>query len=382
MPISDLLAAFPIRLFMVLFGVTLFFGLAAENGTLPRLADKAMRLARGNFAVIAGIFFLMALGFATIGPGNIGAVALLAPLAMAAAGRTGMGAFFMTLILISGANAGTFSPFSPTGIIAGQAAGRIGLHLSPWKELYLPNLIAHGLMALSYSLVFWPALERRASRLLLAAEPAADRARLTNKQNFTLFSILFFVGGAVIFRADVGFLAISLAAGLMLFDAGDAKLIGKVVPWNVIMMVCGVSTLVQVCERLGAMVLFTDFLTKIADPSTAPAVLGWTAGMVSIYSSSSGVVMPTFIPLVPALIEKMGGGSPEALVASINLGSHIVDASPLSTLGALCIASAPPHVDRAKLFRRLLICGLLMSFYGAIVCYVLFGVFADRLFTG
>ncbi len=78
------------------------------------------------------------------------------------------------------------------------------------------------------------------------------------------------------------------------------------------------------------------------------------------------------IPLVPGLIEKMGGGSASALVASINVGSHVVDVSPLSTLGALCLAAA--HGEKDKLFKKMLITGLLMTFFGAAVCYLFFGL--------
>lgn len=382
MAASEVLAAFPIQLFMVLFGVTLFFGLASENGTLERVTAAALRPARGNFAVICAVFFLLSMGLSMAGPGNIGAVALLAPFVMTAGGRRGMGAFFMSLVLICGANAGTFSPLAPTGIIANQAAARIGLSLRPWDQLFWPNAAAQTLLAATYAAIFWPALKRRGLTAAPAAVSPVPTGPFTGKQRLTLAAITFFLFGAVVFRADVGFLAIAMAAALMLFDAGDVKTIGKVVPWNVIMMVCGVSTLIQVCERTGALSLFTAFLARIADPDSASALLAWTSGMVSVYSSSSGVVLPTFIPLVPELIERMGGGSAAALVASISVGSHVVDVSPLSTLGALCIANAPAHTDKVKLFRRLLVTGLLASFYGALVSFVLFGVFRDLFFAG
>jgi len=65
---------------------------------------------------------------------------------------------------------------------------------------------------------------------------------------------------------------------------------------------------------------------------------------------------------------------PVALISSINVGSHLVDTSPLSTLGALCIACAGDHEDKGVLFKRLLMWGLSMSIVGAIVCYVFFGL--------
>ena len=64
-------------------------------------------------------------------------------------------------------------------------------------------------------------------------------------------------------------------------------------------------------------------------------------GLVSVYSSTSGVVLPAFLPSVPGLVAKLGGGNPLAIASSILIGGHLVDVSPLSTIGALCIASAP-----------------------------------------
>ena len=103
--------------------------------------------------------------------------------------------------------------------------------------------------------------------------------------------------------------------------------------------------------------------------TTEPASHGW----IKIWRAS-GVVMPAFIPTVPSLIAKLGGGNPVAIVSAINVGSHVVDVSPLSTLGAICIANAAPHEDKNKLFRYLMIYGLSMSVFGAIVCYVFFGL--------
>ncbi len=62
------------------------------------------------------------------------------------------------------------------------------------------------------------------------------------------------------------------------------------------------------------------------------------------------------------------------MITSINVGSHLVDASPLSTLGALCIACAAVTENKNSLFRHLLAWGLSMSVVGAIICLVLFGV--------
>ena len=77
--------------------------------------------------------------------------------------------------------------------------------------------------------------------------------------------------------------------------------------------------------------------------------------------------------LLRGLVEQVGGNA-VSMISSINVGSHMVDTSPLSLFGAICIACAADHEDKGKLFRNLLIWGFSMSVVGAILCYLFFGV--------
>jgi hypothetical protein len=57
----------------------------------------------------------------------------------------------------------------------------------------------------------------------------------------------------------------------------------------------------------------------------------------------------------------------------MNVGGHLVDVSPLSTIGALCIAGLVPGTEDPRvLFNRLLAWGLSMTVVGAVACYLLF----------
>src|SRR5262249_51804632 len=95
---------------------------------------------------------------------------------------------------------------------------------------------------------------------------------------------------------------------------------------------------------------------------------------VVAFAVASGVVLPAFLPTIPGLIQKIGGGNPIAIASSLNVGAHLVDVSPLSTLGALCIANAAATENRKTLFNKLMIWGLSMSVVGAVVCWVFFGL--------
>ena len=59
-----------------------------------------------------------AAALASVGPGAVAAVALLAPMAMAAARRARIPPFLAALAVTNGANAGNLSPFSTVGVAA------------------------------------------------------------------------------------------------------------------------------------------------------------------------------------------------------------------------------------------------------------------------
>ena len=126
----------------------------------------------------------------------------------------------------------------------------------------------------------------------------------------------------------------------------------KSVPWSVVVMVCGVSMLIGVLEKTGGMDLFTTLLATMTTPGTVNGAIAFVTGLISTYSSTSGVVYPAFLPAVPGIVQKLGGGDPLQVAMSINVGAAVVDVSPLSTIGALCIAAIPPGEDARALFRK------------------------------
>jgi Mg2+/citrate symporter len=95
--------------------------------------------------------------------------------------------------------------------------------------------------------------------------------------------------------------------------------------------------------------------------------MAFVTGLISTYSSTSGVVYPAFLPMVPGLVAKTGG-NPLEVALSINVGAAIVDVSPLSTIGALCVAGLPVGGDAKKLFRQMLLWGFAMVVVGALFC--------------
>ncbi len=369
-----IVAGFPAGLFLTLVGVTLLFSQARVNGTLDRISALAVSHARGRAGVIPVIFFLLALVFASIGPGNIASTALLAPVAMAAAARAGVPAFLMAMMVCCGANAGALSPFAPTGIIANGLMGKIGIEDAQWTN-YFSLLISQAFVGFAgYFLLGGARLLREGTGTVALEEGSSGDQPLNRQQKLTLAVIAALIFAVLVFKVDITIGAFVGAAVLSLARAADEKETLRSMPWGVVLMVCGVTVLIGVADKTGGMDLLTWMLSGLSTQETITGVIALVTGVISVYSSSSGVVLPAFLPTIPGLIEKLGGGDALAIASSIIVGAHLVDISPLSTLGALCISNAAPDVDRKRLFNQMLAWGLSMCVVGAIVCYVFFGL--------
>ena len=398
-PASKVMNAFPLSLFMILVGVTFLFGMAQTNGTMEKLTAYSVRACKGNTALVPIIIYILATFITTIGPGNIAGCALMAPVAMAIASKVKMPAFLMTLLVVGACNGAAFSPFAPTGIISNgiiaKCAPELGipadyLNTLAWK-IHFNSTIAQGFVNIGGFFVMgglkWIREQKGAALDIdeLAPKPEPfNAAQTTTLLLVAILIILVVVPGLPGVKgtlpktitnmlSNVGSISFVLSIVLMLTGYGDSKAAVKVMPWSVIMMVCGVSVLIDVMDKAGGLNFLVEVMASVAGPTT---ICFWTAfvpAVISAYSSSSGVVMPMFLPMTPGLVE-LTGGDPIAIISAIDVGSHLVDTSPLSTLGALCIASAGEEEDKGVLFRKLLIWGLSMSIVSGIVCYVFFGL--------
>jgi Na+/H+ antiporter NhaD/arsenite permease-like protein len=309
---------------------------------------------------------------------------------MAVATRTGIPAFLMTVMVSHGAVAGALSPLAPTGIIARDRMSEIGLegYAGP---TFLYNLMANAFVAIVGYILFGglqllgnrrsiTALQSDSGDSLLpgAAANSAKTEIIFQRRHVITLTIISVVVLAVLGTRlglgrdlHVGMIALVAALVLVLFRVADESEAMRNMPWSVMLMVCGVTVLTSLLERTGGLDRLTNLVAMVSNGRTITGVVALVAGLVSVYSSTSGVVLPAFLPMTPGLVQQVGG-EPLAIATAINVGGHLVDVSPLSTIGALCIASASSSEDRRKLFNRLLAWGLSMSVVGAVISLVFF----------
>jgi len=395
LPIEKIVAGFSGDLFLTLVGVTLLFSLAHVNGTLERVAQIAVRGCRGNLGLIPLMIFGLSAVLSSIGAGNIAGTALIAPFAMTLAQRAKIPAFLMALMVAHGALAGAVSPLAPAGIVAGERM-RGDLQLTDFEiPLYLYNLAANASVGLAGYVLFggWRLFGRsyhdevpngavgnalrgvpapgRVPALADVASAQVKSASWTLANSATVIVIGSLILGAICVDAkSLGLAAFAGAVLLIVLRAGDERKAIESIPWGVILMVCGVTVLTSLLKETGGLDKSAELLQRVSTPRTVAGVSALVSGVVSVYSSTMGVVLPAMLPLV----NKLHGVDKFAVACSIVVTGHLVDSSPLSTIGALCIASAPDLERRQELFNRLLVWGLSMAIVGAVGCHVFFGL--------
>jgi di/tricarboxylate transporter len=386
-PFNDVIAGFPTNLFLTLVGVTLLFTQAKVNGTLDKIAHRAVRSCGGSLPLVPIMFFCLAFVFGSIGPGSVASAALIGPMAMAVAAQTGVPAFLMAIMVANGAGAASLSPIGPAGIIVNTIFEKMAMPPVPWQN-YAIVFFAHATVAFAgyFALGGWK-MFRSAEAMMVDVDSLAmmaagkvpngdvpDAMRPFHWQHWlTLAVITVLIVGVVFFGTNVGMAALAGAVVLVLANATEESQAIRAMPWGPILMVCGVTVLIALIERTGGIDLFSSMLASVSSRRTVTGVVAFIAGSISIYSSTAGVVLPAFLPTVPGIVERLGGGDKLPVAWSLIVGAHLVDVSPLSTTGALCIASAQ-NTDVRKLFRQMMAWGMSMAIVAAIGCYIVFGL--------
>ena len=181
---------------------------------------------------------------------------------------------------------------------------------------------------------------------------------------------------------NIGLLSILISIILILLKVGTEKEALGSVPWNTILLISGMGILMNLIVKLDGIKLLADILSLLMNEKTVAAILALSSGILSLFSSTSGVVMPTMIPTIPRIIETLGiaGVVPSALLLSAVInGSSPSGMSPLSTGGAFVMATLSENYELtneefSSKFKRLFYITMLNMFIVAI--FILIGGFS------
>ena len=340
-------AGWPSKIFYMMFAVTFLFGIAGANGTMEIIAKKCIQLLHGRSRIMPLFIFFLTFALSASGAGP-GIAPMIMPIAMGICAETGLSAFMMGVMIEAGAGAGGMSPIATNGIIARGFAEQIGAG-ADYMGMYIPYAIIMTVEAIliyiwrgGYKVANVPA--EVASRPV----PAMDRY-----QKLTAAVIAIVIFSVIILQLDVATVAAVGAALLLVFGVMKDRKAISTVNWNTLMLVAGMFMLITLVDRCGGIDLISQFIMRFITPRTGTGVMALLSGLLAIVTSSSGVVMPTLIPVCGSIAKSMGGGvSASILAAGVCAGANSAFFSPFSVLGSMTISLYPETVDRDKIFVR------------------------------
>ena len=306
---DEIIRGFNYSLFLMLLGVTYLFGLAEINGTLALLSKKIVALSGRRTYLVPIVMYLFATILSALGPGTIPTAAIMMVFGMTLAKEMNINPAMLAAIIFLGAAGGGMSPLAATGIIGLNLCGEFGL-----TGIEEPLLMNGVLSSTVYAVLIYFAF---------------GGYRLQSDIVLVLF-----------FHINVGLASFGVAAILSFLNVSDETAALRRIPWGTLLLICGVGVLMNVIILTGGIDLLSDALASIMSDSSAVSILGITAGVLSWFSSTSGVVMPTLIPTVPHILAQMGSSAdPVEWVTAITMVSNTAGISPLSTGGALALAA-------------------------------------------
>ena len=342
-PDKEIIAGFNYSLFVMLLGVTYLFSLAQINGCLDLLAKKVVALAGRRTWLIPILIYVFSTVLSAIGPGTVPTMAIMMVFSMALAAEMDINPAMLSALSVLGASGGGVSPLAATGIIGINLCADFGL-VGIEREFLLNGILSSTVYAtVVYFLL--GGYKLKSDKVIRQA----DIPPFNRKQLITLAGIAVMVFLVLVVKINVGLVGFAVAMVLSLLRVSDEGEALRRVPLGTLILITGVGVLMHMIIELGGITMLSNALVTVMNEDTAPSVIGVTSGIMSWFSSTSGVVMPTLIPTIPNIVAQLDGNlNPLELATAITMISNTAGISPLSTGGALALAAYTSAADASQ----------------------------------
>jgi di/tricarboxylate transporter len=368
--VKTVFAGFPTQLFVTLLGTMLLFSLLQNNQTLKVFSNKIVSLVGDHIFLIPIVVYLFSYALSAAGPGSLSVLPIAVILSVNLAIQMEISPIMMGTMGTLGAVGGTLSPIALTGIIV---QGILSAQNIPGMQTQL--FIGGALINFSCAVLVYFYFKGYKLKPNIHVS-VGENSNFNIHQQLSLVALLVMVVSVIGFKMDVGLVSFSIALVLIALKVADEQASVKLVPWSVLIMVCGVNVLMNITQKLGGIKLLANFLATFMNEITVAPIMGFTSGMMAQFSSANGVVIPTLVPTVADIVDKIGSNASVHEIVFAIVVSSVLTMSPLSTAGALIMASYTQgkQVDeheQNRLFGQLFI-----------VSFVLLGVVIITSFLG
>lgn len=373
--LAAMYAGFPVDLLILLVGVTYLFGVAASNGTIERVVAAAEARVRGRRALIPWVVFVLAAVPTMAGALGSAAAAMLAPIALRLAERCSLDRRMIGLMVLHGSACGNFSPLNALGVIVLQGAARNGFEVSA-ASVFLAN-VGYNVVLGAAIFVWFGGLQpgkRAGPPPPLEVEDALKPAATTGVAHVsTIVALLLVAVLALGYGWSIGFVALLAAAALHVLFPQSSHGAERRIPWDVVLLVCGIVTYVSALQRAGTVDAIGSGIVALDAPLLSALLICVVGAVTSAFASSAGILGAMIVLAAPFMAQ--GAVSVSGLVIALAISATVVDSSPFSTAGALVVANTTV-AERTVVYRGLLAWAAIMVLTAPLATWLLFVVLA------
>lgn len=375
------ISQWPVSTMFVIFSVSLFYNFALVNGTLEKTARYLLYVCRRFPGLLPFALYLAAAGIAALGAGFFTVMAFMAPITLLICEDAKMDKIVGAVAVNCGALSGANFMTSGSGIIFRGLMDEVGLadvSFSYTAVIFVTSVIFSLLLIAGFRYI--PKANRSIGKDVSFEKPEP----FTPQQKTNLYLIIMMIAVVLIFpilhlllpgsalittinsKIDVGLVAIVFSViALLLKLAPQNEVIAKI-PWNTIIMICGVGMLIGVAIEAGTIELLSTWAGANLPVWLVPIAFSIIGAIMSFFSSTLGVVCPALFPLVPALAAGTGI-NPMIIFTCIVIGAQSSAISPFSSGGSLILGSCASEEERSKMFPKLLFLAVPCSVLAATV---------------
>lgn len=371
------ISTWPVSTMFVIFSVSLFYNFALVNKTLEKTARYLLYACRRFPGLLPFALYFASAGIAALGAGFFTVMAFMAPIALLICDEAKMDKLVGAVAVNCGALSGANFMTSGSGIIFRGLMDDAGYTDNSFQYssfIFIVSVLFSLLLIAGFRFI------PRSSRTIGSGVSFEKPEPFDKRQKINLYLMIAMILVVLIFpvlnlifpahtgisyinsKMDVGLVAIIFSViALFLKLAPQNEVIAKV-PWNTIIMICGVGMLIQVAIEAGTIELLASWTGSSLPNWAIPVVVSIISAVMSFFSSTLGVVCPALFPLVPTLTAATGI-NPLLLFACIVIGAQSSAISPFSSGGSLVLGSCPSEEDRSTMFPRLLFLAVPVSVF-------------------
>ncbi|TRW80303.1 C4-dicarboxylate ABC transporter [Mycolicibacterium sp. 018/SC-01/001] len=353
LPAKTMYTAFPGDIFVLIAGVSLLFAHLERSGALAWFVEQVYRRIGDRRALLPWAGFLIAGALSTAGAFSTAVIAFLVPMVAHVSLRY-RGTFLMSeLAVIIAANCAGLSPLNPTGAVIRAAAAKLDVTFPGWGLWAVSIGVAATVVAVLQTL---EALARRRG-INYEVEPAPAATREEESSPRVAYMVCSAVGLiaflllVVVAKTDVGVTAMFMAAAQQIAFRPDERAMLARIPWNSILLLCGLLTYLGLTQAIGTMESIARILGHLGTGALLILVIAYmTALLCNIESSTIGV-----LGLITPIAFGAFGHTDIVfwVTAAVCVPAALMVMNPIHVAGTLIIGtSSIEHQD--ALFRRLL----------------------------